>query len=121
MSAPLSQFESGATRVEVEEHFHYVCPELERRVSLIAAEGYKSYPDTTVPYAKLSTGRHGLPLANLLQHGRRHLNLYLRGDRSEDHLAKVAWAIMSIMHQETQATDKPCQHFNMLLKPEDQK
>ncbi len=113
----LQVLETGATRIPVEEHFHYICPELERRVALICAEGFAAYPDKEVPYAELSTGRKGLPLANHMKHARRHFNKWLKGDRTEDHLAKVAWAIMSIMHDES---NPECEHFNMLLKPEHQ-
>lgn len=116
----LLKYDNGATRIPVPEHFHYVCPELERRVAAICAEGHKSYPDKSVEYAELSTGRLGLPVANLSKHARRHWNLYWRGDRTEDHLAKVAWAIAELMHKESLETGKPCQHFNILVKPEHQ-
>lgn len=46
---------------------------------------------------------------------KRHLNLWLSGNREEDHLAKVVWGIGELMHDETDGT---CQHFNMLLKSE---
>lgn len=93
--------DTGAVRVPVQEHFHAVCPQLERRVALICAEGFKSYPDTE-SRAELSSGiTKGLPLYNTMKHARRHLNLWLSGDRNEDHLGKVAWAIARIMHQES--------------------
>lgn len=107
-------FETGSTRVPIPEHYHAICPELERRVSMICAEGFDHYPDEDVKYAELSTGRKGLPLQNLIKHGAHHWNMWRRGDRTEDHLAKVAWALQQIMHQE----NPECQHFNILIKPE---
>lgn len=117
--------ETGATRVPVEEHCHYICPEMELRVSRICAEGFKSYPDKDVLYAELSTGRRGLPKANLAKHARRHWALLWKGDKREDHAAKVIWALMQMMHQESGDADNPwttgpCDHFNFLLKQEDQ-
>lgn len=102
---------TGATRVPIQEHFHAVCPELERRVAMICAEGFKTYPDKDSK-VELSTGlSKGLPLHNVLKHARRHWNLWLAGDRKEDHLAKVAWAIAVIMHKES-----GCKHIEILTK-----
>lgn len=119
-------FSTGATRVPVEEAFHLVCPELERRVALICAEGLRKHLWKEMGDAELTTGDKGLPLANLLKHGRRHFNKWLRGDRTEDHLAKTAWAIMMIMHAETSIESDErmgnyeCQHTKMLVKAEQQ-
>jgi len=112
----LKTFETGATRIPIPLHFHYICPTMLRGLAAICAEGFKSYPDKTVPYAELSTGRLGLPLANLIKHKGNHETLWLSGDRSEDHVSKVIWAWMMIYHQE-----HDCQHFEMLLKPEDRR
>lgn len=108
--ATIQTLATGAIRVPVAEHFHAVCPELERRVAIICAEGFKSYPDVEAG-CELSNGiTKGLPLYNTLKHARRHWNKWLSGDRTEDHLAKVAWAIALIMHQES-----GCQHVQMLV------
>lgn len=103
-------FATGAVRTPVPEAFHVVCPELERRVVIICAEGIKTYPDDQVEI-EISTAWRGLPLWNILKHAKRHWNLWLSGDRSEDHLAKVAWAVQQIMHQESK-----CNHVEVLMK-----
>jgi hypothetical protein len=109
-------FAGGAKRIVILECSHLICPELNRRVGLIYTEGLDSYPDKSVShYAQISTARFGLPLDNLLRHLDNHYLRYRHGDNSEDNLAKIAWAIQQIMHQE----DKNCQHYNLLLKPED--
>jgi hypothetical protein len=92
-------FTSGAVRsADAEDvRFDLICPTAEERLARIYQEGAVKYGDTN--YAK------GIPLSNILNHGKRHLNLYLRGDRSEDHIAKVAWACFAFMH-----FDSLCQH-----------
>jgi hypothetical protein len=109
-------FSGGAKRKVISECSHLICPELMRRVGLIYTEGLNSYPDKSVThYAQISTARFGLPLDNLLRHLDNHYLRYRHGDTSEDNLAKIAWAIQQIMHQE----DSSCQHYNMFLKHED--
>lgn len=90
-----------------------VCPELERRVGLIFAEGLIKYKDSNVTEADTTTARFGGPLDNLIKHMLNHLNKWRQGDRTEDHLAKIAWSIQQIMHQETN-----CEHYNIFLKAE---
>lgn len=107
---------SGFTREsEAISPFHLICPELERRVALVCAEGLKKYRDRTVSEAEVTTARYGAPLDNLIKHMKNHLNKWLAGDRSEDNLAKVAWTIQQIMHQ-----DAECDHLNMIVNEEHQ-
>lgn len=109
----MTLFSSGFTRNVVEEAFHLICPELERRVSLVCAEGLRRHKDETITEAETTTARFGGPPDNLIRHMKRHLNKWLAGNRSEDHLAKVAWAIQELMHAET---DGNCEHYNMVLE-----
>lgn len=44
--------------------------------------------------------RKGLPQKRYCDSAIRHLFKYLGGDRSEDHLAAVAWNVFAMMHQE---------------------
>lgn len=106
---------NGFTRTVVKEAFHLICPELERRLSLIYAEGLSKYKDEDIKEAEITTARFGGPPDNIVRHMRRHLNLWLSGNRDEDHLAKVSWAIAELMHAET---DGKCEHYNMFLKVE---
>ena len=105
-------FATGATRVPVKEAFHLICPELERRVSLICAEGLENYRDKEFPEVEVTTAIRGMPLYNLIKHAQRHWNFYRAGRKDEDHLAKMAWAIQQIMHQE----NKECQHYEIFIK-----
>ena len=97
------------------EEGHLVCPELERRVSLVCHEGLEKYPDENVVEAAVTTARHGLPKYNLIKGIARHWRKYRRGAQDEDHLAKVAWGIQELMHAETLRTDNPCCHIDILL------
>lgn len=117
MSIGNKEFPSGFTRKVVPEAYHLICPELERRVSLICAEGLAKYRDNKIIEADVTTARYGGPPDNIVRHMKRHLNLWLSGNREEDHLAKVAWAIQELMHAETNGV---CKHVNMFLKLENQ-
>ena len=106
------KYPNGYTRVPIKEAYHLICPELERRLSLIYAEGLKKYKDMSIKEAEVTTARFNSPLDDLIRHMKRHFNLWLSGDRTEDHLAKLAWGITQIMHQEIPSG---CQHINIFL------
>lgn len=42
----------------------------------------------------------GIPFGRLIQSGIRHMIRWMKGDRSEDHLAAVCWNVMAMMHFE---------------------
>lgn len=42
----------------------------------------------------------GMPASVLTNHALRHINLWLDGDDSEDHLAHAAWNLFALMHFE---------------------
>ena len=42
----------------------------------------------------------GIPFGRLIQSGLRHMIRWMKGDRSEDHLAAVCWNVMAMMHFE---------------------
>lgn len=42
----------------------------------------------------------GMPFSRLIDSAKRHIDQYLEGDRSEDHLAAVAWNVFALMHFE---------------------
>lgn len=63
-----------------------------RRIAEIYAEGATKYG----PRA----WERGIPNDNLLNHSLAHLVAYMNGDRTEDHLPKVAWGLFALMHFE---------------------
>jgi len=63
-----------------------------RRLAETYAEGAKKYSD--------HNWRKGIPSSECMNHAQRHLNIYLSGDRSEDHLAHAAWNLFTIMDNE---------------------
>ena len=76
-------FATGAKRFPVAERFDLMPFKGLIALSRVCAEGAARYGE--------HNWRLGIPQSNLLNHAFRHLVLYLSGDRSEDHLAKVAW------------------------------
>lgn len=79
-----------------------ICPTGLLRLAAIYKEGSDKYGDTN--------WCRGIPISNLLNHLKRHLSLWEKGDREEDHLAKVAWGVFGIMHYQ----DK-CTHHEVIL------
>lgn len=70
--------------------FELVCPTALRRLALTMAEGAAKY------------GEHnwtkGIPNSNSINHAMAHLQEYLSGDRSEDHLGHALANIQFIIH-----------------------
>lgn len=63
-----------------------------RRLTAIYTEGAERYGT--------SNWRKGLPYSDTVNHLMEHLTKWLSGDRSEDHLAKVAWGAFTLMEHE---------------------
>lgn len=96
----LKKFKSGSVRsADADgERFDLISPFGLVRLAKVYAEGAKKYGDRNWEL--------GQPIGEILNHVERHLNLWKQGDRSEDHLAKVAWGMFAIMHYEK--TKPPC-------------
>lgn len=60
------------------------------RLAAIFEEGAQKYGESA--YIKKP-----LPFSVVLNHIMNHLNLYINGDRSEDHLSKIIWGFTSMM------------------------
>jgi hypothetical protein len=88
----IKEFETGAHRTSLEERYDLISPEGLRRLSLIYAEGAEKWGERN--------WEKGMPNSETLNHAARHLFKYLSGDRSVDHLAKVAWGMFTAMHME---------------------
>ena len=90
----LKRFKSGSVRTTdaADHRFDLVSPFGLFRLAKIYAEGAKKYGDRNWEL--------GQPFGDVLNHAERHRCLWKKGDRSEDHLAKVAWGMFAIMHYE---------------------
>lgn len=64
----------------------------ERRLAETYGEGAEKYGE--------SNWLKGIPMTNLINHAKDHINQYMSGDRSEDHLAHAAWNLFTAMHME---------------------
>jgi hypothetical protein len=92
-----TKFKSGAVRGEVKfnkypHRFDLISHIGERRLAETYGEGAQKYGD--------SNWLKGIPLSNLLNHAKDHINRYLSGDTTEDHLAHAAWNLFAAMHME---------------------
>jgi hypothetical protein len=90
----LDHFTTGAVRSKDANGTAYtlISPIGLRRVAETCAEGAEKYGDYN--------WEKGMPIRDLLDHGIRHLYLFLEGDRGEDHLAHAAWNLLAAMHSE---------------------
>ena len=90
----LRKFPSGATRSSDadEERYDLFSPFAYRRFAKVMAEGAITHGD--------NNWKKGIPIEVCLNHLERHLTLWKMGDRSEDHLAKVAVNASFIIHYE---------------------
>lgn len=80
-------------RVPIAWRFDLIPPVFLRRLAAIFEEGAHKYGENT--YLEKP-----LPFSVIMNHLMNHLLLYWSGDRSEDHLAKVAWGVAAMMAQE---------------------
>lgn len=89
-----TQFETGAVRSGDANTVMYqlISPIGLRRLAETMKEGFDKYG--------AYNWERGMPIGDILNHGIRHLFLYLEGDRSEDHLAHAAWNLFAAMHME---------------------
>jgi hypothetical protein len=73
------------------------------RYDLISPIGLKrlaeTYGEGSLKYTD-HNWRNGMPFSSTLNHAIAHLYEFLKGDKSEDHLAHAAWGLFSIMHFE---------------------
>jgi hypothetical protein len=87
-------FTTGASRSSNEDKGRYdlipVGPV--RRIAIKYQQGAKNHGDRN--------WEKGMPFSRLFDSAKRHLDQYLSGDRTEDHLAAAAWNIFAVMHFE---------------------
>lgn len=93
-SGECQEFETGAVR-DIQKgkgRFDLISPVGLRRLAVRYEEGAIKYGD--------SNWQKGIKISRCLDSAMRHINQYLEGDWSEDHLAAVAWNIFACMHYE---------------------
>jgi hypothetical protein len=88
------RFSTGAVRsTDADaERYDLISPIGLRRLARVYAQGATKYGPRN--------WEKGMPVDVVLNHGLRHLNRYQAGDRTEDHLGKIAWAMFALMHYE---------------------
>lgn len=73
------------------------------RYDLITPIGLRRLAETYAEGAARHGERNwelGMPASALVNHALRHVNMWLTGDDTEDHLAHAAWNLMALMHFE---------------------
>jgi len=90
----MKKFKSGAVRGIEDSHarFDLISPVGLRRIAETYGEGSLKYGD--------ENWLKGIDARNLMNHAQTHINKYMSGDRSEDHLAHASWNLFAIMHFE---------------------
>lgn len=87
-----TKFKSGAVRSSDTSEVRYdlISPVGLEAVARACAEGAEKYGDYN--------WEKGMPASDILNHVIRHINLFLSGDREEDHLGHAAWGCMAAVH-----------------------
>ena len=101
----------GATSTKLKEAFVNICPRAEQELSLICAEGLEKHNDSW----RFTKEKRAFK-AERLNHLIKHLNLYRQGDKSENHMAKVMWGAMAILH-----FDNNCECQNVITMKKEKK
>jgi len=94
MSEDTRVFDTGAKRSSDVDHLAYdkVSPIGLRRLAVRYAHGMVTYG----PWNYLL----GIPASNIISHMIAHVEKYRAGDRTDDHLAAIAWGAFTLMHYE---------------------
>jgi hypothetical protein len=90
---PSETFASGAVRDNEDTPPYTLIPPCAlRRLAKVYREG-------AIHYGQINYHK-GIPVSNILNHAIEHLMKWLDGSRTEDHLAKVAWAMFTLIFYE---------------------
>lgn len=97
-----TRFKTGAVRGEAKfrrfpHRFDLISHIGERRLAETYGEGAEKYG--------VHNWLKGMPMSVLINHAKDHINHYLSGDTSEDHLAHAAWNLFAAMHMEETRPD----------------
>lgn len=98
---PLMAYETGAKRSDEtgKGRFDLISPYGLKRLAVRYEEGVKHKGERN--------WEKGFPVSRAMSSAMRHINQYLAGDRSEDHLAGAAWQLFAAMHFEAKAGSLP--------------
>lgn len=94
----MKTFSTGANRQETvagdtkPTRFDLISPIALRRLAETYAEGATRYGDYN--------WRAGMPFSDTINHCLAHIFQYLKGDKTEDHLAHASWNLFALMHFE---------------------
>jgi hypothetical protein len=90
-------------------NYNFIPLEFDDELASIFEEGRRPRPGMPEGYGDswLQGGKDFL--SDCLNHAFWHLKMYMRGDRSENHLAKVAWNVLVVRFFDLK--DKPQEHF----------
>ena len=93
-SGTRQEFGTGAVRdTQLNKgRFDLINPIVSKRLAQHYSNGAKKYGD--------NNWQKGIPSTRYMDSTLRHLNSYLEGDRSEDHLAAALWNISGIIYNE---------------------
>lgn len=93
-SGERTEFSTGAVRdtAEGKPRMNLISPFFLERLALWSGLGAKKYSDRN--------WEAGMPMDRVVDSLLRHLNMYRIGDRTEDHLAAVAWNCEVLIHYE---------------------
>ena len=93
-------------------HYNFIPIEFDNELASIFEEGRRPRPGMPDGYGDswLKGGKDFLE--DCLNHAFWHLKMYMRGDRSENHLAKVAWNVLCVRFHDTtvKISQLPCKN-----------
>ena len=96
------KYSTGATRNKIAPvRYDLIKWDFIRERAMVMAEGAKSHgePGSDGNWEK------GMPKNTVINHMFEHWHAYLSGDRSEPHLAKMAFGLMALWHHERKGID----------------
>ena len=99
LAEKVQSFKTGAVRSETagKGRFDLIPPYALKRLAQHFENGAEKYADRN--------WERGLPLSRYIDSALRHLNAFMEGDRTEDHLSAVAWNIFCYLHTEREVQE----------------
>jgi hypothetical protein len=94
----IQTFKSGAIREKVSIAYHLIPSIALRRLAMVYTEGCKKYAPRN--------WEKGILYSEMYNHLQEHLQKYKEGDRTEDHLAKVAWGCFALIFYDSKRMGK---------------